>query len=76
MKTLLLNNQHLGMVAQWEDRFYESNRAQTYLGAGPKHKSYPDFVGIAKAFGLGASQITDPKDLDAALNEMIDYPGA
>jgi acetolactate synthase-1/2/3 large subunit len=34
VKVLLLNNQHLGMVVQWEDRFYESNRAHTYLGAG------------------------------------------
>ncbi|MDR0329021.1 MAG: hypothetical protein LBI05_12080, partial [Planctomycetaceae bacterium] len=28
----LLNNQHLGMVMQWEDRFFQSNRANTYLG--------------------------------------------
>ena len=34
VKVLLLNNQHLGMVVQWEDRFYESNRGHTYLGAG------------------------------------------
>src|SRR5262249_41030351 len=34
VKVLLLNNQHLGMVVQWEDRFYDSNRAHTYLGAG------------------------------------------
>ena len=28
----ILNNQHLGMVVQWEDRFYKANRAHTYLG--------------------------------------------
>src|SRR5262249_8920296 len=33
-KVLLLNNQHLGMVVQWEDRFHGGNRAHTYLGAG------------------------------------------
>jgi acetolactate synthase I/II/III large subunit len=32
VKVLLLDNQHLGMVVQWEDRFFESNRAHTYLG--------------------------------------------
>ena len=32
VKILLLNNQHLGMVVQWEDRFMEGRRAHTYLG--------------------------------------------
>ncbi len=50
VKVLLLNNQHLGMVVQWEDRFYESNRGHTYLGAGFDHEPYPDFVTIAKGF--------------------------
>ena len=31
-KAMILNNQHLGMVVQWEDRFYEGNRGHTYLG--------------------------------------------
>lgn len=31
-KMFILNNQHLGMVVQWEDRFYKANRAHTYLG--------------------------------------------
>ena len=31
-KVFILNNQHLGMVAQWEDRFYKHNHAHTYLG--------------------------------------------
>lgn len=33
IKTFILNNQHLGMVVQWEDRFYKANRAHTYLGS-------------------------------------------
>ena len=32
IKMFILNNQHLGMVVQWEDRFYKANRAHTYLG--------------------------------------------
>ena len=50
VKVLLLNNQHLGMVVQWEDRFYESNRGHTYLGAGFDHAPYPDFLTITKGF--------------------------
>ena len=32
VKVMLLNNMHLGMVVQWEDRFHAANRAHTYLG--------------------------------------------
>jgi thiamine pyrophosphate-dependent acetolactate synthase large subunit-like protein len=48
-KALVINNQHLGMVVQWEDRFYQSNRGHTYLGDPQKPQQvYPDFVAIAK----------------------------
>jgi acetolactate synthase-1/2/3 large subunit len=75
VKVLLLNNQHLGMVVQWEDRFYKSNRAHTYLGAGHDRQPYPDFVMMAKSFGVGARQIRDKADLDEALEEMLDSKG-
>ncbi|XZE44822.1 biosynthetic-type acetolactate synthase large subunit [Pirellulaceae bacterium SH467] len=91
VKVLLLNNQHLGMVVQWEDRFMGSNRAHTYLGpiddeeaSGPgstvahtyASKRYPDFVQIAKGYGLGAATVRKKADLEGALLEMINYPGA
>lgn len=75
VKVLLLNNQHLGMVVQWEDRFFEGNRAHTYLGAGLDRDPYPDFVTIARGFKVGARQIQAKCDLDAALEEMLDSPG-
>jgi acetolactate synthase-1/2/3 large subunit len=75
VKVLLLNNQHLGMVVQWEDRFFEGNRAHTYLGAGLDREPYPDFVTIARGFRVGARQIQAKADLDAALEEMLDSPG-
>ena len=34
-KAMVLNNQHLGMVVQWEDRFFKSNRGHTFLGFSP-----------------------------------------
>jgi acetolactate synthase-1/2/3 large subunit len=72
VKVLLLNNQHLGMVVQWEDRFHGGNRGHTYLGAGPGEAPYPDFVTIAKGFRCGTRRISDKKDMDEALEEMIE----
>jgi acetolactate synthase-1/2/3 large subunit len=87
VKVLLLNNQHLGMVVQWEDRFHEKNRAHTYLGpidhpewsgqGGDRYAAdrYPDFVTIAKGYGWQAKTITDKVDLVPALEEMINAKG-
>jgi acetolactate synthase-1/2/3 large subunit len=75
VKVLLLNNQHLGMVAQWEDRFFEGNRAHTYLGAGHGEEPYPDFVTLAKGFRCGARRVIDKDDFDTALEEMIESKG-
>jgi acetolactate synthase-1/2/3 large subunit len=87
VKVMLLNNQHLGMVVQWEDRFMQGNRAHTYLGPidnpeaigqgnglGPAER-YPDFVAIAKGFGCGAAFVKDKADLTGAIQDMIDYDG-
>jgi acetolactate synthase I/II/III large subunit len=73
-KVLLLNNQHLGMVVQWEDRFFGSNRGHTYLGAN-EEAPYPDFVQIAKGFGVKGKSIIAKGDLDEALLEMINHDG-
>jgi acetolactate synthase-1/2/3 large subunit len=75
VKVLLLNNQHLGMVVQWEDRFHGGNRAHTYLGAGPGEAPYPDFVTVARGFRCGAKRITEKRDVDGALEEMLDSKG-
>jgi acetolactate synthase-1/2/3 large subunit len=75
VKVLLLNNQHLGMVVQWEDRFHGGNRGHTYLGAGMDNDPYPDFVQIARGFGVKARSVIAKQDLDAALLEMIESDG-
>ncbi len=87
VKVLLLDNQHLGMVVQWEDRFHDSNRAHTYLGpidhaeacgrGGDPYvtERYPDFVTIAKGYGWGAATISDKADLLPALEEMTGSEG-
>jgi acetolactate synthase-1/2/3 large subunit len=86
VKVLLLNNQHLGMVVQWEDRFHASNRAHTYLGPidhpeavgrgtgiGPEQR-YPDFVAVAAGFGWKGRFVREKNELEDALREMIDSP--
>ncbi len=75
VKVLLLNNQHLGMVVQWEDRFFEGNRAHTYLGAGHGEEPYPDFVTLARGFRCDARRVSRKEDLDGALEEMLDSKG-
>ncbi len=75
VKVFLLNNQHLGMVVQWEDRFHGGNRAHTYLGAGHGEEPYPDFVQMARSFRCGARRIVDKGDVDAAIEEMLDSKG-
>jgi acetolactate synthase-1/2/3 large subunit len=75
VKVLLLNNQHLGMVVQWEDRFHGGNRAHTYLGAGHDEEPYPDFVAMARSFRCGARRISARADVDEALEELIHSKG-
>ena len=72
-KALVLNNQHLGMVMQWEDKFYEGNRGNTYLGDPENRKQiYPDYVAIAKGFNVPCERVMFKKDLRAAMQRMLD----
>uniref|UniRef100_I1P0N5 acetolactate synthase n=1 Tax=Oryza glaberrima TaxID=4538 RepID=I1P0N5_ORYGL len=78
VKVMVLNNQHLGMVVQWEDRFYDANRAHTYLGnpaANGGGEVYPDFVAIAGGFGIPAARVTRKGEVRAAVEEMMAAPG-
>ncbi|XP_027364450.1 acetolactate synthase 3, chloroplastic-like [Abrus precatorius] len=76
VKILLLNNQHLGMVVQWEDRFYKSNRAHTYLGDPSRETEiFPNMLKFADACGIPAERVTHKGDLRAAIQKMLDTPG-
>ncbi len=76
VKVLLLNNMHLGMVVQWEDRFHAANRAHTYLGpidhpeatgqgsgVTPQERYYPDFIAVARGFGWDGRSISAKGEL-------------
>lgn len=72
-KAVVLNNQHLGMVVQWEDRFFKGNRGHTYLG-DPEHAKdiYPDYVAMCKGFSVPCERVMFKRDLKAALKRMLE----
>jgi len=81
-KTMILNNQHLGMVVQWEDLMYESVRGQTILCdkdnlGSPDNLDaiYPDFIKIAEGFGVAGRRVVKREDLRDAIQEMIKFDG-
>ena len=72
-KAIILNNQHLGMVVQWEDKFFEGNRGHTYLGDPENRRQiYPDYVAMAKSFNVPCERVMYRKDLRAAMQRMLD----
>jgi acetolactate synthase-1/2/3 large subunit len=81
-KAMILNNQHLGMVVQWEDRFYGSVRGNTILGdetnvGSPDNLAglYPNFVKIAEGFGVKGRRVHLKSELKEAIQEMLDHDG-
>jgi len=80
-KAIILNNQYLGMVMQWEDRFFQSNRGHTFLGNPKKIYEgslvdptgiYPDYVKMCEGFAVKAERVMHKKDLRAAIQRMLD----
>ena len=79
-KCMILNNQWLGMVMQWEDRFYKSNRGHTFLG-NPKNiyngsledptGIYPDYLKICEGFGVKCERVMHKRDLQGAIERML-----
>ncbi len=64
VKIIVLNNNFLGMVRQWQQLFFDKRYAATEL-------VNPNFVAIAKGYGLQAKGINQRQDLDSALNELL-----
>ena len=69
VKQLILNNERLGMVRQWQELLHGERYSNSWS------ESLPDFVKIAEAFGAKGILVSDPADLDDALMEMINYDG-
>lgn len=76
VKIVILNNQHLGMVAQWEDRFYGGARGNTELKNDRVDRPYPHFVNIAKGYEIPAREVFAKDELEDAIKEMLETDGA
>ena len=65
VKVVVVDNRALGMVHQWQRLFYHERYSFTELDANP------DFVKLADAYGWRARSVSDPDELDGALDEML-----
>jgi acetolactate synthase-1/2/3 large subunit len=68
VKIIILNNNYLGMVRQWQDMFYAKRYASTEL-------INPDFVMIANAFNIPGKSVTKREELKDSLKEMLESKG-
>ena len=64
VKIVVLNNDYLGMVRQWQQLFFDKRYASTEM-------TNPDFVMIAQGYNIDAQRVTERAQLDAAVKEMI-----
>ncbi|MCW3170946.1 acetolactate synthase 2 catalytic subunit [Shewanella subflava] len=69
VKILLIDNQKLGMVKQWQQLFFEERYSETDLSDNP------NFVLMASAFDIPGRTITRAEEVEQALDEMINSPG-
>jgi len=64
--TFVFNNNTLGMVRQWQTLIYDKRYSETTL----KHRG-PDFVALAKSYGLGGAHVSNVAELEAAIHEAM-----
>lgn len=69
VKIILLNNNFLGMVRQWQELFYHKHYSQTRM-------TNPDFTLLCKAYGIEAEDVCTREELDGAIRRMVDSKGA
>lgn len=76
VKIIILNNQHLGMVVQWQDSFYGGNRVYTFLGdPSDENEIFPDFLCYAKGSKIPAKRVSKKGELRDAIRIMLSTPG-
>lgn len=69
LKIVLLDNQRLGMVRQWQQLFFQERYSETTL------TDNPDFLMLASAFGIPGQHITRKDQVEAALDTMLNSEG-
>jgi acetolactate synthase I/II/III large subunit len=65
IKIFIINNQYMGMVRQWQELLHGGRYSESYTAA------LPDFVKLAEAYHAVGIRCEKPRELDAAINEMI-----
>jgi acetolactate synthase-1/2/3 large subunit len=69
IKYAIMNNNHLGMITQWQSFFYDGDyQAETYTGN-------PDFVKLAEAYGIKGIRVTSQDELESAIREANAHEG-
>jgi acetolactate synthase-1/2/3 large subunit len=68
VKVVILNNNYLGMVRQWQELFYEKRYACTLM------EHAPDYVKLAEAYGAVGLRATKPEEVEAVLSEALSIP--
>lgn len=80
IKCIIIDNQHLGMVVQWEDLKYDSHRANTFLADptekyDPTHHTpevlYPNYPVLCEGFGIKCERVVEPEELAPAIERML-----
>ena len=80
VKVVVINNQWLGMVRQWQDMIYAGHRAESGMAdplavkAADEVDIYPDFPTIAAGYRIRAERVTRPEELPAAYARMLADP--
>jgi len=69
VKVVIMNNYYLGMVRQWQEKFYEGRYSHSYMDA------MPNFVKLAEAYGAAGFRVEKAKDLSKTLKEAFATPG-
>ncbi|WP_018108524.1 biosynthetic-type acetolactate synthase large subunit [Bacteroides propionicifaciens] len=69
VKIILLNNNFLGMVRQWQEMFFENRYSETEM-------VNPDFIKIAEAYRIKSRKVSQRSELDEAVREMLAHDGA
>ncbi|MBE7173591.1 MAG: biosynthetic-type acetolactate synthase large subunit [Williamsia sp.] len=69
VKIIILNNRFLGMVRQWQQLFHDKRYSFVNITS-------PDFVMVAKGYGIAGKSISDRNDLRESLQTMLNHPGA
>ncbi len=68
VKIMILNNNFLGMVRQWQELFFEKRYSFVHMGN-------PDFVKLSDAYGIPSESVSKREDIEAAVARMIDAKG-